>query len=591
MKKKRSFLVVVNLSVVGIVCGVILLVSILFFCYLYGINDKNTMDTLNKDLSQIDQELTKNVEEVHNITSQLAADVQLGQAMEKYYSGSIEDSVEGKKMLDYIMSNAITMNSSIENITLCSRNDMVQYNNYSLNKQNNMAEVIREQWYKELLVDKVSWVFDASHSYTSGAADQQQYFFCATKFKNKFYQNRSDENRIVIVTFQLKILETLMDNTADLKKINLLLYDPADRNIIYNKGVTRRYRDITKDWEAEYVQHPEMNKMFITLENTNSLTKWNLEGFVDRSVYMAMVYPIQGWILGVIIFVLVISVIMSVLIFRTISRPLKNVVQGMDDLGNQDFYMIQDTGQYRETDQLITTFNHMSERIQGLILNIEQKAKEKRKEEFRVLESQINPHFIYNTLEAIRWVALMNNSKPTAEVISSFVKFLRITLSGGKELISVDKEIEVTKEYIKIMVFRNNYNIEFTYEIEERVRQLYTLKMVLQPLVENCFIHAFDKEQKYPKILIRCYIDEQDYMIMEVRDNGKGLNCKSQASADKPLLTGIGIHNIDERIKIWHGNKYGLTIESLPMGGTVVRLLQPIMVGEKGGYNDTGNAD
>lgn len=585
MRKKNSFLLMINLTVVGIVSAVIVFLSILFFYYLYSVNNKSAMDTLNKDMSQIDQELTNIIENLYNVTGQLASDVQLGQATEDFYSDNIEDTVQGKKMMDYILNNAMAMNSSIENITLCSRKSILQYNNYSLDKKNNMERTVNQEWYKKLLKDEVTWVFDKNSLYTN-KLDCGQYFFCATKFKNKFYQNRTEEDRIVIVTFQMSSLEKLMRNTAKFKDLNLVLFNGKTRDVIYNIGTGVLYKKITEDWiKTGITDMGNYRKNFIILNSTNHLTNWQLQGFVEQSVYQKMIYPIQTWLVLVISLVLVVSISMSIIIFRNISKPLKNVVQGMEAVGKQDFYKIQDIGKYREIDQLVTTFNQMSHRIQELIVNIALKEREKRKEEFRVLESQINPHFIYNTLEAIRWVAIMNNSQSTADAIKSFVKFLRISLSEGQELITVKQEIELTEEYIRIMVFRNNYNVEFSYEIEEQVKGLYTLKMVLQPLIENCFIHAFDKEQRHSKIRIRCYIGEKEiysgdkYMIMEVEDNGRGMDYKKIVELDNPLVTGIGIHNIDGRIKIWHGKEYGLTVENrVGGGGTTVKISQPVML-------------
>lgn len=578
----------INTAMIGIVSMAILSVSFIFLYYLYHLANDELISSLNKDVRQINQQLTRDVETVFDVTNRLACDAELGKAVERFDSDELSENVEGKKMLDYILQNTIAMNQSINSVEIAEGSKIIRYNKYGRNGRGDMKLIKDLSWYEELLEDKVSWIFEPDNR-ESAVNSGSGYYLCATKFKTKFYEKREDENRIVIVSLQLSELENLIQNTANLKNMNVMIYDNAQEDIIYSKGVSEKYEKLLEQWG-----NSSLNKMvkgdgdFIILKESNKVSGWTVIGCVEKSIYQNMIYPVQTWLLFVIVLILAGTIFLSILILRNVSRPLKNVVKGMEDLGKQDFYSLTETGQYVEFEQLINTFNKMSMQIQEQIIHIEQKEREKRIEEFKVLEYQINPHFIYNTLDGIRWMALMNNSKPTAQIIGSFSNFLRLSLSKGKELIPVSQEIELTKEYVNIMIFRNNIDVRTEYDIQANAGQLYTLKMILQPVVENCFIHAFDKTIIKPEIYIRCYIDGTA-LVMEVTDNGKGFDGQENCS-DKGILTGLGINNIEERVKLWHGDNYGIHIKGMEQG-TMVTILQPILRDIKEDKYDTGDAD
>ena len=586
-KRKTSFLVIFNLAVIGIVIVVAFSISLLFFYQMYQANARSATNSLDNDLRQINQTLSDEIESLYHVTNHLADDVQLSQAVESYYGGDLSQSVQGKKMINYILSNALSLSTSAENISLLCGDQILQVDRYSLEKPIDFTRMKQDLWYGQLMSDEIPFAFGINTDYATANSDQKQYYFCATKFKSKFYQNRGDENRIVVVTFRVDTDQ--LTNMAAQYGINILLYNGADGRILCRAGVDTSFHDLSIGWDGVIGEFDDFNREFIMLSQTNPLCGWELRGFVRRTTYMAMASPVQGGLLLLLALLLFLDIIFSVTVVRNISKPLQMVIKGMEDISNQDFYILRDRGRYSEIDKLVTTFNRMSDRIRELIHNIAREEQEKRKMEFRVLENQINPHFLYNTLDATRWVALMNNDKATADIIGSLSRLLQISLSGGREMIPVRQEIELTQEYANIMVFRNNYSVSFDYQIEPDVDRLLTLKLVLQPLVENCFVHAFSPEQSDARICIRCF--RQDAMlVMMVIDNGSGLSHTLSEPQRDPRLTGIGIHNIEERLRLWYGPRFGLRIESPPSGGTTVVITQPLNTQEGGEGNDSGHA-
>lgn len=578
INRKRSFLTIINLTVAGVVGITVLLTSLLFLAHFYKESQDQAMQTLQQELEQMNQQIQNYILEMHTLTNQLASDTQLGIAVEQYNSDEIEESLEGKQMMDYIVQKTLQLNLMIDNITISTSDSTVQYNYYSMVKGNNMSELKKQQWYKDLMNEKYMNVFIKNTAYDKGD-EEDPYFLCATKFKTTLYRDRKEEDRVVIVTFRMKEIKQMMENIGNTKNINLLLFYLPDNSVLSRVIVNKEQLG---DGNIEWKQQEDD---FIILNYKSESNHLRLVGLVEKAAFLDTIEFIQPWILGAAGIILLITIVISIQIFNSISRPMRKVVDALDTVGTDGFHKLDETSNYRETEQLVHTYNEMTDRIQELILNIEKKEKEKRKEEYKVLEAQINPHFVYNTLDAIRWVALINHSKPTAELISSFVKFLRLTLSKGKEMISVAEEIELTKEYIHIMIFRNNYDINVEYVLDDQVEDYLTLKLIIQPFVENCFLHAFDRSKKEKKIIIRTRKKEGN-LIMEVEDNGRGLDLW-ETKSDERVTKGVGLSNVNERIKIWHGENYGIQIIPLE-SGTKIQIIQPLM--QKGEYiYDTGN--
>ena len=205
----------------------------------------------------------------------------------------------------------------------------------------------------------------------------------------------------------------------------------------------------------------------------------------------------------------------------------------------------------------------------------------KRKREFDTLQSQINPHFLYNTLDIIVWMIENEQKQEAVEVVTALARFFRISLSRGKSIITVRDELEHARNYLMIQKMR--FKNKFTYVIDagEDVMELASLKLMLQPLVENAIYHGMEFMDGDGRIEVTVR-REGDDLRFEVRDNGLGMT-KEQADSllgDEPYVSsrrgsGIGVKNVNERIRLYFGGDYGLFIRSEPDEGTQVEIRLP----------------
>ncbi len=206
----------------------------------------------------------------------------------------------------------------------------------------------------------------------------------------------------------------------------------------------------------------------------------------------------------------------------------------------------------------------------------------KRKSEFDTLQSQINPHFLYNTLDIIVWMIENEQKQEAVKVVTALARFFRISLSKGKSIITVHDELEHVRNYLTIQQMR--FKNKFVYEIraEEDTMGLACLKLMLQPLVENAIYHGMEFMDGDGLIEIQVKKEGKDLWI-EVRDNGFGMT-KEQVEnllSEKPHVSsrrgsGIGVKNVNERIRLYFGEDYGLIIESEPDEGCLIRCHLPV---------------
>jgi two-component system sensor histidine kinase YesM len=227
----------------------------------------------------------------------------------------------------------------------------------------------------------------------------------------------------------------------------------------------------------------------------------------------------------------------------------------------------------------------MITRIQWLLREVESEQERKREAQFKVLQQQINPHFLYNTLESINALASLNGQKEISRMTINLGKLLRISINGGYE-VKVKDEIRHVKSYLEIQKIRYDNRFSYEVEIDDVLENQPVLKLILQPLVENILIHAFDQDHS-GRIKIRGTISNGHGQFF-IEDNGKGMNNSVLLNLNRPESEipkregGHGIRNVQERLGLYYGKKYGLMICSSENKGTTIRISFPIQ-GDKHG--------
>ena len=204
-----------------------------------------------------------------------------------------------------------------------------------------------------------------------------------------------------------------------------------------------------------------------------------------------------------------------------------------------------------------------------------------RKTELSALQAQINPHFLYNTLDSVAWMCEVGRTREAIEMVNSLARLFRISISKGHELITVDQELQHAECYLKIQKFRYKNQFNYSFKVDESLKGYLCNKITLQPLIENSLVHGLDMSEE-GEILIEVYEDGDD-IVMAVSDNGVGMTeeqCEEILRKDVNRKSGIGIKNVNDRVKVYFGDKYGVTISSELDEGTRMELHMPKILEE-----------
>ena len=278
-----------------------------------------------------------------------------------------------------------------------------------------------------------------------------------------------------------------------------------------------------------------------------------------------------------------------VMITRSITRPVRSLCTAAEQIGQGQFDTRIHIAANNELSLLGNSFNHMAEQITVLIEDIRTEQIYNRNMEIRLLQAQINPHFLYNTLDNIIWLAEANRKEDLEAIVMSLSQFFRTTLSGGRDIITLREEFSHVEAYLQIQAFRYRDILSYSIDLPEELTEVPVIKMTLQPLVENALYHGIKNKRGKGEIRVSASRSGEDTLIC-VSDNGIGMkegeletlrrlaDGTEKVSADN---TGFGIANVAQRLRLNFGDQYGLAIESTYGEGTRITVHTPGKTKEK----------
>ncbi|MFM1565083.1 sensor histidine kinase [Helcococcus ovis] len=405
----------------------------------------------------------------------------------------------------------------------------------NLKKSNNMAMVTTEN-HKGFSMNKTERVISISHEITN--KNKKIEGFVVIDLSYKFIEdyvssiNFGENGYAFITTSEEKLL-------FDSKQMNT---NSLIENEKYLKIIKDRMKTVERGFIASKIYIPNTDWILVGVSSTEQIDQLQNKLIVNTVTWS--------------IIILISTIALSVLISKWISKPLTNLVEEMKKV-DESFSKIKiEYSDSIEIHTLKTEYNLLLDRIKTLTKNIEEKENSKRIFELKALQSQINPHFIYNTLDTILWLIEFGENEKAIEVTKSLGMILRSTLSINQDFISLSNELEHVKNYMDIQKVRYDDKFEYVFEIDKNTLEILVPKLILQPIVENAIYHGIKPKKSKSFIKISSYIDDED-LIIKVENNGVDLEFDNQ-NRIKTKLGGIGMSNVEQRIKILCGNQYGI---------------------------------
>jgi two-component system sensor histidine kinase YesM len=301
---------------------------------------------------------------------------------------------------------------------------------------------------------------------------------------------------------------------------------------------------------------------------------WDLSVYFSTDNIETQYREARNLVIKITFLVILLGIIIAIQIARIFTDPLRPLMKSMAKVGDGVFDPIQMNPRFKEFDELQSGYNIMLERINELMRIQVENERDKRDAEFAALQAQINPHFIANTINGIKWLAIMKKTDLVAESLAQLGSILRFCFES-KDLVSLENELNFIYSYVQIQKIRFSDKILIEIDIPEELKSCQIPKFLIQPLVENSIIHGFKNTDFAGVIKIICKkID--DKILIHVEDDGEGL---IESSPNK--LTGIGLKNIKNRMHLIYGTESNMNVYQISPRGTVVELLFPIIRNEE----------
>lgn len=355
-----------------------------------------------------------------------------------------------------------------------------------------------------------------------------------------------------------------------------LVYHPQQQ-LIYSKLKTELIEQVLAVQNGTFTSHEGSESRMYTVQDTGF--GWKIVGvsYVSELVANQDRMRLSFVFLGLVC--IAIAILIAVYLSRRVTRPVRQLEKYMKEVEQGNFDLHVPVPKTIEIGRLARAFNLMVGRIKELMRETIAVQEQKRQSELSALQAQINPHFLYNTLDSIVWMAESDKPKEVIVMTSALAKLLRASISKGEELVRIGNEIEHIESYLKIQKMRYSDKLDYLIEVDESVRHYLTIKVILQPIVENAIYHGIKKKRGQGWIAVTSEETDAD-ILLHVEDNGGGMDEETLRTlllptARRPEGKGVGVRNVHERLQLYFGAQYGLSYASVPGEGTKATIRFP----------------
>ncbi|GIP37778.1 sensor histidine kinase [Paenibacillus sp. J31TS4] len=576
------------------------LISYISYQKTAGLIEEQVVESTGKSFEQASQFISYKLDNVKDVSSMLFMDKTLNEILirgeQSYPLGEQID--DYWKLQDIIRS--VSNSREIYSTRLFVRTPAI----YSREDSTflDMKPVVEERWYKDMLTN------------TDG-------IYCQGTYEYDYKDSRGKQSI-------LSCLRPLLDNGYTGSPIGVVAIDVLESSIsdiIRQTNITRNGQVYLIDREGTIISGldssrigtkldalPGQSGLFKTDKGTETVkwenhaskliyrqiqgTNWKLVALIPEKELTEPSSMLASYQIAVLAIVLLLAAVIAVWLAENLTRRIRLLVYQFGKIEVEKWDVRQPVDSSDELGVLQSSFYRMSDTMQRLIKEKYQEEVLKKSAELKALQAQINPHFLYNTLDMIHWLAMKHRAPEISSVVGSLAKFFRLSLSKGRDIITIGEEIEHVRTYLEIQNKRFGGRIRHEVDLDPGLEQYATVKIVLQPIVENSVLHGIqEREDKTGTIRITGRL-ENGRIVLVVEDDGVGMTQQQlERLAGKDPDGGYGIQNVMEKIKLYYGEEYGLSFASEPGRGTRVTVVFPALPpgeapasGDEDGHGEAG---
>ena len=547
---------------------------------------RNSTDYTSQLVRQVNSDIDSYIQYMKNISIMITRNSDVSE----YLFNDDENESEKEIRKNAIIEQLNTLKNSqtdIRNIGIYRSDDLYLFND-GKDTLNPHIELEKLDWYKETVSSRKVTYLSSSHVQTLINNKYTWVITLGNQLTNP-YTNNADG--FVFIDLNYHKIRELCDN-INLGKQGYLFIIDENGNLIYHPKQQLLYSSLKTECIDKITSLPPSENSFITTVDgskklytvsTSRKTNWTVVGVADLNELNHMQKQTQIIYILTALLLFIIAFLISGILSQKITEPIRQLQASMSKVEQGEFEtaIVPETEQknMNEIGSLRHSFNIMALKIQSLIDTNTEVQRQKRKSELKALQSQIKPHFLYNTLDSIIWMAETGENKKVVLMTSALAKLFRQSISNDDEIVTISQEIEYVKSYLTIQKMRYKDTMDYHINIEENILNYQIVKLIIQPLVENAIYHGLKYKDSPGNLWIDGYKENDDIYIV-VSDDGVGMDEETLEHIfdDKPHSknsTGVGINNIQNRLHLYYAPEYGLTFESEKDHGTTVYIHIP----------------
>lgn len=479
--------------------------------------------------------------------------------------------------------------SDIKNIGLvCDEGNSLFNTGYQT--ENPDLDLSTQEWYKKAVESRGESILTSSHVQHVIEGERPWVITMSRGIANLVGSRAS--KGAVFIDLNYSAISELCDQNSIGDKGYVFIVD-QDGNIVYHPQQQQLYNELqTENIDAVMnaktdtvtVGKGEHEKIY-TISRSEK-TGWTVVGCMNVAELLKGSRQAQRVYVVCAAGLIVLALILSRLLARNITYPIQRLRDSMKKVQTGEFPTIDlEVSSENEIGSLTKSFNVMTHRIQELMAQNIHEQEQKRKSELKALQSQINPHFLYNTLDSIIWMAEGKKNEEVVLMTASLARLLRQSISNEDELVSIGQEAEYARSYLTIQKMRYKDKLEFQIDISPAIFGVKIIKLVLQPIIENAIYHGLKYKDSKGFLIVRGY-REGEKAVLEVEDNGVGMDEETLSHIfEKHKVNyhsnGVGVYNVQKRLKLYYGEEYGIVYKSKKNEGTRAVITIPVETGGK----------
>ena len=571
-----------------LVLSAVLVVTVVSLRYTNSSIYENSVMYTQTIIGQLNQNIDSYISYMDNIASLVAGS---GDAYKYLYSERGIDALSRKEYnqcrqrLTEQFKTILKGRSDIRNIGIvCRENGSSSLFNNGMSTRNQNLKLDTQRWYADAVGKYDHYNLTSSHVQNVISGERPWVITLSRGIRN--YTGEGDSDGVVFIDLNYSAISELCTQNSVGTKGYVFILD-QNGNIVYHPQQQQLYNELQTEnislimnAKTDVVTAGKGDDEKIYALSHSETTGWTIVGCMNMSELLKNSRKARSIYMLVALGLIAIALVISSEIARNITFPIQKLRDSMKRVQKGDFSAAEiEVYSDNEIGSLTRSFNVMTQKIQDLMAQNIQEQEQKRKIELKALQSQINPHFLYNTLDSIIWMAEGKKNEEVVLMTASLARLLRQSISIENELVTIGQEIEYVRSYLTIQKMRYKDKLEFEINVDPRITHAQIIRLVLQPIVENAIYHGLKYKESKGMLKVHGY-ELGERIIIDITDDGVGMDEETLKHIyDKHKVNyhsnGVGVYNVQQRLVLYYGKEYGIIYHSEKGKGTTATVVIP----------------